>query len=109
MFDYHDFHIYFLFHENFHEIQSEEDRQMISEELLKAIHDGLSDEDYHNVINAGIRKINFYTYSARYAGKKAYELMQNNPDGLLYQEIVITAREAVKEETERAIKLFNNK
>ena len=70
---------------------------------------GLSDEDYHNVINAGIRKINFYTYSARYAGKKAYELMQNNPDGLLYQEIVITAREAVKEETERAIKLFNNK
>ena len=33
-------------HETFYDIRSVDDRQMISEDLLKAVHDGLTDEDY---------------------------------------------------------------
>lgn len=69
---------------------------------------GLSDEDYHNVINAGIRKINFYTYTSKYAGLKVCKLIANKQEGILYHDIVMCAKDAIKEETKRAIKLFNN-
>ena len=40
-------------HENFYDIRSAEDRLMISEELLQAIHGGLSDEDYKEFYEGG--------------------------------------------------------
>ena len=36
---------------------------------------GVSDDDYRQAINAGIRKINYYTYGAKYAGEAACQVV----------------------------------
>ena len=38
---------------------------------------GVSDEDYHKAIDAGIRKINYYTYGVKYAGETVCDLVQS--------------------------------
>lgn len=56
---------------------------------------GVSDEDYVEAINAGIRKVNYYTYGAMYAGDavratiKSYEA--KNPDSIVYWHDMTTA------------------
>ena len=61
-------------------------KPQLSFDVLKAIRDrvriplvmhggsGVSDEDYRQAIDAGIRKINYYTYGAKYAGEAACEV-----------------------------------
>lgn len=67
---------------------------------------GLSDEDYENTIRAGVRKINYYSYVAMAGGNVIKEHVQNNPHPL-YHELTEIARQAMKDDMKRVIKLFS--
>ena len=49
---------------------------------------GVSDEDYHKAIDAGIRKVNYYTYGAKYAGEavraRIGEFEAKSADAIVY-------------------------
>lgn len=38
---------------------------------------GVSEQDYHKAIDAGVRKINYYTYGAKYAGEAVCTMIDN--------------------------------
>ena len=38
---------------------------------------GVSDEDYHKAIAAGIRKVNYYTYGAKFAGERVRKVIKD--------------------------------
>lgn len=65
---------------------------------------GVSDEDYRNVIKAGVRKINYYTYMGK-AGANAVVEMK---DKTYFHDMAHTAELAMKENVKRIIKVFSN-
>ena len=69
---------------------------------------GLSDDDYKLAIKNGIRKINYYTYEALAGGKGVYELVKQKPEGLLFHDIADYAKNAMKKDLIRVMKLFAN-
>lgn len=69
---------------------------------------GLTNEDYQNAIKAGIRKINYYTYEALAGGKAVYELVKKQPEGLLFHDVADFAKNAMKQDLIRVMKLFAN-
>ncbi|MBZ4666185.1 class II fructose-bisphosphate aldolase [Mahella sp.] len=68
---------------------------------------GVSREDYITAIEKGIRKINYYTYMSREAVFAAKELL-NGQEGVLYHDIALTAVEAMKKDSGKAMKVFYN-
>jgi fructose-bisphosphate aldolase class II len=74
---------------------------------------GVSDEDYHKAIDAGIRKINYYTYGAKFAGENVLKMIAekraNNADALVYWHYMTTAAyERYLEVTIETMKVFAN-
>lgn len=74
---------------------------------------GVSDEDYVKAINAGIRKVNYYTYGAKYAGEAACKEMEakraKNADALVYwHDLTPVAYESFKQTFEHVVKVFAN-
>ncbi len=67
---------------------------------------GLSEDDYRNAIDAGIRKINYYTYEALAGGKGVYDLVSEKPTGLQFHDVAVRATEAMAEDVKRVMKLF---
>ena len=64
---------------------------------------GVSEEDYKKVIERGIRKINYYTYSAKAAGA-AVEQMK---DKTFFHDIAVCAKEAIEKDIANAIRMFS--
>lgn len=74
---------------------------------------GVSDEDYCQAIDAGIRKINYFTYGVKYAGEAAFSaalaLKEQHADAPIYwQDLTIPAYERIREDFEHVIKVFAN-
>jgi len=65
----------------------------------------LSDEDYITAIDKGIRKINYYTYMSR-AGTLAAKKLLDEKTNALFHDVVFAAQEAMKKDTEKAMKVF---
>ncbi len=63
---------------------------------------GVSIDDYKKAIKCGVRKINYYTYMAK-AGGEAVSAMT---DKTFYHDIAVAARNAMREDVKRAIKIF---
>ena len=69
---------------------------------------GISDDDFRKCIDCGVRKINFYTYAAKFAGD-AIRKMAAETNGHLYShDVFVTARESMKETYRDAIRVFRN-
>ncbi len=90
---------------------------------------GVSDEDYRKAIEAGVRKINYYTYMAMAGGKSVqdslitgcipvekdgkeykycYSMIEKSKDTpLMYHDIVSMGTKAMKENSKRAMKVFS--
>ncbi|NMA66668.1 MAG: class II fructose-bisphosphate aldolase [Clostridiaceae bacterium] len=66
---------------------------------------GLSRDDYIKAIEKGIRKINYYTYMAREAAFAAKKLL-NEREGVLFHDVALAATEAMRKDTEKAMKVF---
>ncbi|WP_416150129.1 class II fructose-bisphosphate aldolase [Salipaludibacillus sp. HK11] len=69
---------------------------------------GLEKQDYINVINAGVRKINYYSYAAKAGALAVKEYIQKEPN-LFYHDLTVIAREAIKKDVKRAMDIFSNK
>ena len=74
---------------------------------------GVSNEDYHKSIDAGIRKINYYTYGAKFSGeaviKKIADKRAENDDAIVYwHDMTTAAYERYLEVTIETMKVFAN-
>lgn len=63
---------------------------------------GVSVEDYRKVIELGIRKINYYTYSAKAAGTA----VANMEDKTFYHDMEVVAMNAIKKDVTDAMTVF---
>lgn len=74
---------------------------------------GVSDADYVKAINAGIRKINYYTYGVMYAGEAVHaanaEKLAGSADAKLYwHDMTATAYQSLRATFERVVQVFAN-
>lgn len=67
---------------------------------------GVSHEDYVNVINRGIRKINYYTYMAKAGGSAVKEAVK---EMIFYHDIEIAAEKAMRKDVLEAMNVFIKK
>lgn len=74
---------------------------------------GVSDEDYKKAIDAGIRKINYYTYGVKYAGEAVRamvdERVSEDPANVVYwHDMTTVAYESLRDTFEHIVKVFAN-
>jgi fructose-bisphosphate aldolase, class II len=69
---------------------------------------GLSEEEYVTAINSGVRKINYYSYSAK-AGAEAIKEYIDSQSNHFYHDFAVAAKEAIKKDVKRAMEIFSNK
>lgn len=69
---------------------------------------GVSREDYHKAVLAGVRKINYFTYMDKSGGNAAMDYLKalNKDEPVFFSSISMTAREAMKEDVKAAMKIF---
>lgn len=69
---------------------------------------GVSREDYHKAIKAGVRKINYFTYMDKTGGNAVSEYLKtlNQKEPVFFSAISMKAREAMKEDVKAAMKMF---
>ena len=73
---------------------------------------GVSEHDYRMVIEKGIRKINYYTYMAKAGGEAVAAHLQETAGQaapVYYHDVAAWAREAMKENVLKAMKVFSGK
>lgn len=74
---------------------------------------GVSDEDYAKAINAGIRKVNYYTYGAKYAGESACKVIDDaraaDNDAVIYwHDLTVAAYNRLLNDFAEVIKAYAN-
>ncbi len=69
---------------------------------------GVSREDYHKAIQAGVRKINYFTYMDKSGGNTAAEYLKslNAEEPVFFSSVSMAARDAMKENVKTAMKMF---
>ncbi len=69
---------------------------------------GVSAEDYHKAVDAGVRKINYFTYMDKSGGNAVKEYLDsvNESEPIFYSSIVEAGRKAMKENVKSAMQLF---
>lgn len=74
---------------------------------------GVSDADYRKAIDAGIRKINYYTYGVKFAGEAACKVIDDarsaRPDAVVYwHDLTVAAYERLLEDFTSVVRVFAN-
>lgn len=70
---------------------------------------GVSEENYRTAIKNGICKINYYTYMNKAAGKVLQEELENfSGDSVFFDELSLSATEAMKNNVKEAMEIFMN-
>ncbi|MBQ3269582.1 MAG: class II fructose-bisphosphate aldolase [Clostridia bacterium] len=69
---------------------------------------GVSKEDLHRSIDAGVAKINYFTYMDKAGGAAAVEAIKAIPEGMpvFFTTLMCAAREAMKQDVMQAMKVF---
>lgn len=69
---------------------------------------GVSTEDYHKAVDAGVRKINYFTYMDKSGGNAAAEYIKGLQEGepIFFSSIFMAARDAMKENVKGAMRVF---
>ena len=69
---------------------------------------GVSREDYHAAIRAGVRKINYFTYMDKAGGNAAAEYLKSlrAEEPLFFSSVSLAERDAMKENVKEAMKMF---
>ena len=68
---------------------------------------GISDEDFVKVINQGVRKINFYTYAAKYAGEYIRDKIAAIDGNVYFHDIATWGIESMVDTFEKTIRVFS--
>ncbi|QWB95415.1 class II fructose-bisphosphate aldolase [Mycoplasmatota bacterium] len=69
---------------------------------------GVSESDYKKVIDAGVRKINYYTYS-QIAGYKGVKQLVDSSKTNYYHDVIVAAKKAMYQDYLKTIHVFSNK
>lgn len=69
---------------------------------------GVCSEDYYKAVDAGVRKINYFTYMDKAGGTAAVNYVNGLKDGepAFFSSVFMAAREAMKENVKSAMKVF---
>lgn len=69
---------------------------------------GVSTEDYHKAVDAGVRKINYFTYMDKSGGAAVVDYLSSlkADEPIFFSSIYMEAREAMKENVKSAMKVF---
>lgn len=69
---------------------------------------GVSKEDFHAAVRAGVRKINYFTYMDKAAGEAMRQYLASLTDGkpAFYSDAALCIREAMKQNVMQAMKTF---
>lgn len=69
---------------------------------------GVSAEDYYKAVEAGVRKINYFTYMDKSGGTAVVDYINGlkNNEPVFFSSIFMAAREAMKENVKSAMKVF---
>jgi fructose-bisphosphate aldolase class II len=69
---------------------------------------GVSTEDYHKAVEAGVRKINYFTYMDKSGGAAVVDYLNrlNEGEPVFFSSIYMVAREAMQENVKSAMKVF---
>ncbi len=78
-------------------------RETISVPIVMHGGSGVSEEDYEKVIEAGVRKINYYTYM----GKAGANAVMGMKDKTYFHDMALAAEKAMKEDIKKAITIFS--
>ena len=72
---------------------------------------GVSKEDFHRAVAAGVRKINYFTYMDKAAGAELAKYVGSVEDDMpvFFTEAAARATEAMKENVMAAMKVFANR
>ena len=68
---------------------------------------GISDEDFRKCIAQGVRKINFYTYAAKFAGDAVRQNIANTEGNVYAHDIAVWSRESMKDTFMKTIRVFS--
>ena len=70
---------------------------------------GVSEEDYRRCIEAGVRKINYFTYMDKAGGSAAKAYTESAEPGkpVFFSDVIRAAETAMEEDVERAMKIFS--
>ena len=69
---------------------------------------GVSAEDYQKVIEAGVRKVNYYTYMAIAGGEAAKAAIPGLGDNVQFHDLATAARAAMEEHASEAIRIMQH-
>ena len=69
---------------------------------------GLSEEQFKKCIDAGIRKINYYSYMSKAGYDAAKKVIESNKTNYMH-DVEYASHKAMKEDLLKTIKIFNNK
>ena len=69
---------------------------------------GVSTDDYHKAVEAGVRKINYFTYMDKSGGAAVVDYLNAVKEGepVFFSSIFMAARKAMKENVKSAMKVF---
>lgn len=88
-------------------------REQVNVPLVMHGGSGVSDEDYAKAIDAGIRKVNYYTYGAKFAGEAACGVVDaaraKSEHAVVYwHDLTVAAHERLVEDFVDVMKVFAN-
>lgn len=88
-------------------------RERVNVPLVMHGGSGVSDEDYKRAIDAGIRKVNYYTYGVKYAGEAVRKMVDDrvaaDPENVVYwHDMTTVAYESLRDTFEHIVKVFAN-
>ena len=69
---------------------------------------GVSTEDYHKAVDAGVRKINYFTYMDKSGGSAVLDYLKSieGTEPVFFSSISMAARDGMKENVSSAMKVF---
>lgn len=70
---------------------------------------GISEEDFGKAIEAGVRKVNYYTYMALSGGEAVKALTAKGEEHLHFHDVANAAREAMEADVSNAMRIFRHK
>lgn len=69
---------------------------------------GISDSDFRRCIENGVRKINFYTYAAKYAGEAVRDSLSKKTGNVFGHDVYVTLFESMKRTYIKTIDVFSS-
>ena len=69
---------------------------------------GISDSDFKKCIDCGVRKINYYTYAAKYAGDAIRDMIKDKAGNIYSHDILVEIRRNMVKTYKETIRVFKN-